>query len=1217
MNLIQHKETRIRTWILTVLLILTVLSYLVPGFVLRDSEKHVAQIVEQRIQSDEIEIHSIARNLQEILLTNGMQSYQIKALEYQTIYSGRFAFYLYENNTLSHWTDNHIPVPDTYNGFASSDLKKIGSFQVIAHCRSFRQFNLVFLQIVKLEYPFQNDFLSNQLASYFGIDADLTLSNYEGEPIRNIDGETLFYTLSYSKPKGSWGGTGFLFFTLSFFLLFGFSNKVFPKWLSYNSYLSIAAFVIVVMVWYALHLLLKIPQNLWNSELFSSQLFAFKYFGLSLGTMFFFSLILFLIVLFVQRNPCPYKSNTVIKSIQLLLLLAFFYLIILVAESLVFDAQFTLDLYQLASLDFFSYLALWIIFILFLSWTLLAYIWLQKMSTNKSSFIKLLFILASVSLTFSLVLFIYSYKFWSVFLLASLGIVLVSYYQTNKNKNSLSEVIAYLIFFTLVSSWYLNEFNHIKERNYTMVSAMNLQMENDPFLESDFSDYLPALERDTNIRNLTKLENFSYLDDSLKTYISQNYFQPHLSIYNINLIYCNELSQITILPENTITSCYQYWDDRINESESIIEKGELYLVESGFQYRNYIGSIELFDKEQNQSRIYIEFVSKTQQQIIGLPAILEESHVLRSPLKKKYSYAYYSDGILSNWSGRIDYKQYLADYRLSSFRNVFFVSDGIQHFVFSGKENNVLFISIAKPEGLQILASFAFVFLFFSLLSFLLYIIFGTSSLQNSFNSLRGRLQYSMIILLVFSFVLIGFSSLYYIIYLNKQKNSDNLLEKAQSVLIELEHKLSDIQEFNDDDKVYVESLLAKFSEVFFTDITLYSRDGRVLASSRPQVFKSDLLAGHINAHAYYELNELKYSYLIQDENIGTQTYLSAYLSFRNQDNHSVAFLNLPYFAKQYELEEEVSGFIVAFLNIYLFLLLITILITIVISRYLSRPLQLVKEKISQINLQKVNEKIDWNKNDEIGELFKEYNRMVEELDESAKKLALSQREFAWREMAQQIAHEIKNPLTPMKLNVQYLEKAWDDGMDQYEERMKRITKALKEQIDVLSETAGQFSTFAAIEKIKPELFELKTVLENVIAVFKANSGIQFNTKFVEDDCRVYVDKNQIIRVFNNIFKNAVQALNHQENPRIDTICSLINGHVVIEIKDNGVGIPKKEISRVFEPRFTTKSGGMGFGLALVKKMIDNAGSTIEVQSVEGLGTKFTITIPNKEPAKS
>jgi two-component system nitrogen regulation sensor histidine kinase NtrY len=165
--------------------------------------------------------------------------------------------------------------------------------------------------------------------------------------------------------------------------------------------------------------------------------------------------------------------------------------------------------------------------------------------------------------------------------------------------------------------------------------------------------------------------------------------------------------------------------------------------------------------------------------------------------------------------------------------------------------------------------------------------------------------------------------------------------------------------------------------------------------------------------------------------------------------------------------------------------------------------------------------------------------------------------------------------------------------------------------------TAGQFSTFAAIEKIKPELFELKTVLENVIAVFKANSGIQFNTKFVEDDCRVYVDKNQIIRVFNNIFKNAVQALNHQENPRIDTICSLINGHVVIEIKDNGVGIPKKEISRVFEPRFTTKSGGMGFGLALVKKMIDNAGSTIEVQSVEGLGTKFTITIPNKEPAKT
>jgi nitrogen fixation/metabolism regulation signal transduction histidine kinase len=657
-------------------------------------------------------------------------------------------------------------------------------------------------------------------------------------------------------------------------------------------------------------------------------------------------------------------------------------------------------------------------------------------------------------------------------------------------------------------------------------------------------------------------------------------------------------------------ACYQYFSGRIKESKSKIEEDVLYLADGGFQFRHYIGLIKIFEDSINESCIFIEFVSKITQQDLGLPAILEKSHAFSSPLTKNYSYAFYKDGILNDWKGKYDYKQKLSDYHLITYHDAFFEKDHYQHYIYSKSPGNVLVISLEEPGILQKLASFAFVFLFYSLLTFLLYTYFKTSSLKNSFSNFQGRLQYSMIILLLFSFVLIGVSSLYYIIYLNQQKNADNLMEKAHSVLIELEHKLTGMEQFNEEDKLYVESLLAKFSEVFFTDITLFTREGNLLASSRPQVFQSELLSQNINAYAYYQLSVLKNSFFIQNEQIGTQQYLSAYLPFRNQDNQSVAYLNLPYFAKQYELEDEVSGFVVAFLNIYLFLLFIAIMITIIISRYLSRPLLLVKEKISKINLQQDNEKIDWNKNDEIGDLVKEYNRMVDELEESAHKLAISQRESAWREMAQQIAHEIKNPLTPMKLNVQYLEKAWDDQVEDYEERMKRITKALKEQIDALSEIAGQFGTFAAIEKIAPQKLDIKSIIENVTAVFKVNEHIHFELQLAEEDCMAVVDKNQIIRVFNNIYKNAVQALSQQPHPQITTKCIVENGFLKISIQDNGVGIPPKELAYIFEPRFTTKTGGMGLGLALVKKMLENANASIDVISEEAKGTTFSILIP-------
>lgn len=1194
-----------------ILLLSLVLAYILPDRLLKESNSRLTQIIEQQLIEDENKAYNIAIDLQETLLINGKLAFQQKAINYQNKYEEQFAFFLFENDSLSLWTDNHIPIPTRFSEIKmSKELHKYGAYQALLHHHSFYQFDLVYVQIIALDYPWENEYLKDHLSHYFPIEKDVKITDHDGLQIYDKDGVPLFQVKIVEQSSSKNGGIDFFLFLVGLFVLYSVLSQIFESWNLKSHLIKTFVFTAILFIWYGFHLVLEIPTRLFVSELYSPALYAFQWIYNNLGNLFFISLILFFGIIYYFRKFVKRSYSQTYLYLFTALLLAFLYFIIYLIRSLVMDSQITIDLYQLASLNFYSYLTLWIIFILQLSWILLAYRWMSHFASQKKLEKHLWIALLLLGITPLFFNNHFSFQFWFIQLMGSVGILMVFYLQQRGSQRKLMEIITYLVFFTLITALVLNDLNRQKERQFREISAMNLEMENDPYLEAYFLLNVQKIQNDTQLIALVQNHELETFDDSLYVYITKNYFDQYLGVYNVNLIHCDGESQITVLADDYEGSCYDYFEERIQSSKSVIKENIFYLIEGDFQYRHYIGRVSMQLDSLRKSCIFIEFVSKIKQQESGLPAILEKAHALSSPLLRKYSYAYYKEGELHDWRGAFDYRQKLSDYHLISYHDSFFEKDGFQHYIYSNKPGSVLMISLERPGILQKLASFAFVFLFFSLLTFLLYSFFSTSTLRESFSNFQGRMQYSMIVLLLFSFVLIGLSSLYYIIYLNKQKNADGLMEKAHSVLIELEHKLSGLKHIEDDDIVYIETLLAKFSEVFFTDITLYSRDGKLLASSRPEVFQSDLLAENMNAKAYYQLNSLKNSFFIQNEQIGSQKYLSAYLPFRNQNNQSVAFLNLPYFAKQYELENEVSGFIVAFLNIYLFLLLIAILITILISRYLSRPLLIIKDKISKLNLQEDNEKIEWDKNDEIGDLIKEYNRMVEELEESASKLAISQRESAWREMAQQIAHEIKNPLTPMKLNVQYLERAWDDGVEDFEFRMNKITRALKEQIDALSEIAGQFSTFAAIEKITPEYIDLEPLIQNVMSVFKVNEEIDFQGNIVTNGQLVYMDKNQIIRILNNIYKNAVQALSQQKLPQIITVCKVHGNHIHISISDNGVGIAKHEISRIFEPRFTTKSSGMGLGLALVKKMLENAHSSIKVQSEETKGTTFTIQIP-------
>jgi nitrogen fixation/metabolism regulation signal transduction histidine kinase len=267
---------------------------------------------------------------------------------------------------------------------------------------------------------------------------------------------------------------------------------------------------------------------------------------------------------------------------------------------------------------------------------------------------------------------------------------------------------------------------------------------------------------------------------------------------------------------------------------------------------------------------------------------------------------------------------------------------------------------------------------------------------------------------------------------------------------------------------------------------------------------------------------------------------------------------------------------------------------------------------MKEVNLGKTNEEIIWNRDDEIGELVTEYNKMVNKLEDSASILAKSEREGAWREMARQVAHEIKNPLTPMKLSIQFLQRSIDNNSGNVKELTTSVAKTLIEQIDHLSKIAFDFSQFANIGNTKPETFDLKEVLLPLVELYRMNEKADISINGLDTEILLYTDKTQMNRLFTNLFQNALEANTFNQKSKIEINVLKGSGIVQISIKDNGEGIPEEMQAHIFSPNFTTKTSGTGLGLAMCKGIVEKAKGKIWFKTSLGNGATFFVDLPVK-----
>jgi signal transduction histidine kinase len=383
-------------------------------------------------------------------------------------------------------------------------------------------------------------------------------------------------------------------------------------------------------------------------------------------------------------------------------------------------------------------------------------------------------------------------------------------------------------------------------------------------------------------------------------------------------------------------------------------------------------------------------------------------------------------------------------------------------------------------------------------------------------------------------------------------------------------------------------------------------RGYHVAASSRPEIFESGILGDRLNADVFRRMTILGEKMVIERQSIGLVSYAVGYFEWR-VNGQSAGIISIPTIFRQGQIEADLAERNAYILVAYAFALILVLILGWYFSNRITRPVRALTRAAGALGRGEPVQPLSVNRGDEIGVLVKTFDGMVKELDENKKTIARAEREHAWREMAKQVAHEIKNPLTPMKLSVQQLLQSFKDNAHDREKTLERVSSTLLEQIDALSRIASEFSNYARLPNRSYDRIQVSATIEQAAGLFSSVPGISLSLDLAEEDTYVIADEDELRRVFVNLFRNSIQAMEGKGN--ITVVSEVADKILTIRIEDTGPGIPHDLVEKIFEPNFSTKTEGMGLGLAISRSIIEELGGRISVTQLKN-GACFTLVFP-------
>ncbi len=1130
-----------------------------------------------------------------------------------------YDIFIYRNSDLLVWTDNSIPFPlhlDSDHTF--NTVAKLDNGWYFVKQKTVNNFRFCATFLIKQEFSYENSDLTNHFAKEFNEQLNAELSLIPGDfNVADNSGKFLFSV----KPQTSFNSVpiveliAFTAYLLAFFILLQLFISSSQLVLIRNPFLLfIFPLAIVVLRFFSV-------KNSWfkgfsNFELFNPELFASSSLIPSLGDLIINVFIFYFLVNFLLKRTRDWfiKGDIKLKLVFLVLplfLISFYvaYQVNHIIHALVYDSKIKFNLELLFELNIYSFISIALIgFCFFIYFKLIQFLIIQlkkmKFEWNKLS---LIWFLSSV------IFVIVDQVNFDNSILTSLWPVILSgfllWFEFRNLSFKFIHIISVLAFVSFYTAYILEDYTSAKEREVRKVYAEQIAKDNDPLTEYDYDLIEKKLEDDRFLTNylIKDFDEADFTEDIESDYFSglKNKYDFDFHLFGAGK---NKISKPGAIP----TVGYEKLDFIIknNGIPSSINPN-IYFIKTNTDKLSYLVNFPIEQEQDTIGYLMIEFRSKKLPKEIGLPSVLLENEGFTNAELKHYAIAKYVDKTLVSNSGDYDYP--FVPTQWIKVMNMYSTSDDYSHYVYAYDENRITVISRKKTTAINTFTTFSYLLIFFGFILLVpnVYRYFAKNTISFKNMSLNFKFQSVLIGLILLTLVSFGIGAGAYVVQQYHQNSKSLIKEKAGSVKTELYHKFASDSNIGSD-KSYLEYLLKKFSRVFVTDINLFDVNGNLLASSQPKIYSKGLISRKMNSEAFVALNLTKRSEFIHEEKIGDLEFLSAYLPFVSAKGELLAYLNIQYISKQDELENQISGFLLAIINIMVLMLAISIFLAVILSNRLTSPLKIIQSSLKSMKIGSKNAPISYGGKDEIGSLVQEYNEKVEELENYAAQLAKSERESAWREMAKQVAHEIKNPLTPMKLSIQHLNRSIKVADEDSEQKLKRVASSLIEQIDALTKIANEFSNFAKMPKAQEEEINLAEVLESTNAVFAESEGdydLSFRNE-VEANAIVWADKNLCLRVFNNLIKNAIQAIPSDRKGAVDVVLREQDDQFVVIITDNGVGIDEESKAKMFIPYFTTKSTGTGLGLAMSKQIIENMNGKIWFESTLEIGTSFFVSFP-------
>lgn len=1150
--------------------------------------------------------------------------------------------YIYKNNKPIFWSTNTYVPAFPLDYVKPTSFIETENFSFVMKRKEI-EYGKVVVALIPIEqnYLTTKDYKTNQLYPYLKA-GNLELANFsDSENIRNIYSKDKSFLFSVKLKAGKYNN---IYIQLQFFCLIAACICFIIIITRYCYYLAINRRPIksILLLSISLFLLriLDLETN-WisshsNLEIFLAENYSYNYFTPSLWAFLINTLSVFWILIYTL-----YIKNYIIVSVKFknpllsiigyYLLLSFLYIFYFytfdqLASLITHSSNYQKDIAKFLYSNELTSIHIIIYSVSILSLILLTDFLLKILEQFSLKNITTLNIQLIVLIQFTFINAIYNS--FSVIPLLIGVLILIRHFDKvlNQEVNKSIHVIT-LITIALITNIKFTEASKeaLIEQMKFAISA--IQSEDDVQAISKFTQIENNLKQDEQLKVLLKSAKDYNSQKIINEYIKSKYLTGYISKYEFKGYYFNNNVPLGKYSPEIIDI---FKEKIIGESIKVNQTALFYKSQvTGIGIYEYFAIIRIPISENNIASIILDFTNKNSNQLIY--ALTGEKSILATfQNSDNDSYAIYRNGQLSSQKGKYIYSN--KDNKLPKQKNEFIYynnDDGYYHLMYRNNNNETIIVSKPDQPYWQFIAIASVLFLLLYVLSFIINFIlhvfpryfnkdFRLRHLSFQIKELYNAVRYSTRIqTLVISSVIIvilisGLITFYSVRIQSKESRANTRLKYIAEISSKLELKA--LTDNSNNQIVFLTDLLNALTDVVITDFNLYDRNGQLFYTTQPKIYEQNLLSKYINPNALIELNVLKKIETHTEESLADLEYQSVYATIKNSNLSTLAYLSIPYYDSE-EIEDNSRDILLnTIFNIYTIIIIVFAFLSIFIANKITAPLQLIRKKLTTTDFnEKTNEPLYWEKNDEIGLLIKDYNYMLIKLEENAKQLRNAERESAWREMAKQVAHEIKNPLTPMKLGIQQLSRSFKENDPKLKERFAKISNSFIEQIDALAHIANEFSVFAKLPDMNLVPIDLNMQIVKSIEVYKLsnNTTIDIINNTDLHELIVLGDKEQALRAFNNLLKNAIEATSSKRKHQIViTIEDIETDWIKVSIADNGDGIPQELRSNIFKPNFTTKSSGTGLGLAFVKQTIDAMGGRIYYESRINIGTTFYIELP-------